>query len=195
LKPKGAESNLFIYHLKNLIAAGLVKKIEKGYALTTAGERYVDKLSLADLQVRFQPKIVTVIVCKNKNGEYLTYTRKRQPFYGMDCFPYGKIHFGETVAEAAKRELLEKTGLAANPVRRGEAYLTIRKSGELVAHMLCHVFTADGPSGELIAESQIGSCQWRAVKEMNAKNFIPGFIPLFRLAIGSRKPFFKEFTY
>ncbi len=194
LKPKGAESNLFIYHLKNLIKSGLVKKLDQGYSLTTAGERYVDKLSLADLRVRFQPKIVTVILCKNKHGEYLVYRRKRQPFFGMECFPYGKIHFGETIAGAANRELLEKTGVTARLTHRGDAYLTVRKNGELVSHMLCHVFIGTNPTGELLAESDIGACAWKDPRQIKAKDLIPGFFGIFRYAKTPGKPFFKELT-
>ena len=195
LRPKDAESNLFIYHIKKLITEGLIKKLERGYCLTAQGQRYVDKLSLASFEPRFQPKIVTVIILKNPKGEYLFYTRKRQPFYGMLGFPYGKIHFGETIHEAAERELKEKTGLSAKLEHRGDVYLTIyNKDKELVADMLCHVFLGGNPSGKLLAETEVGSSSWEDIKTIGKKNFIPGFRQIFEITSKSKKYFFKEFT-
>lgn len=195
LRPKGAESNLFVYHLKKLIADGFVKKAEKGYCLTAPGQRYVDKLSLASLEPRFQPKIVTLIILRNPKGEYLLYTRKRQPFYGMAGFPYGKVHFGETIAEAASRELREKTGLRAKLAHRGDAYLTIyNEQRELITHMFCHVFYGTNPSGTLLAETEVGSCGWEDIKSIDRKKFIPGLLGMFNLASKSNKHFFGELT-
>ena len=62
LRPKGLANNIFIYHLKKLTTGGWVQKSEKSYHLTALGNRYVDKLTLANFQPRFQPKIVTVII-------------------------------------------------------------------------------------------------------------------------------------
>lgn len=182
-----------MYHLKKLLSEGYIRKIEKGYSLTALGKRYVDKLSLASFQPRFQPKIVTVIICKNSKGKYLFYTRKRQPFYGMIGFPYGKIHFGETIWEAARRELKEKTGLQARLTHCGDAYLTVyNKEKELITYMLCHVFKGDHPTGTLLTEIDIGSSAWKDLKEMDQKKFIPGFREMLNLTSKSKKPFFAE---
>ena len=70
LKPQGVESNRFVYHLKKLIDDRLIDKMAGGYKLTIKGKRFVGKLSLGTFQPRFQPKIVTVIICKNERGEY-----------------------------------------------------------------------------------------------------------------------------
>ena len=194
LKPEGTESNVFIYHLKKLVAEGFIKKLERGYCLAAAGKRYVEKLSMASFEPRLQPKIVTLVICKDAQGRHLLYTRKRQPFYALVGFPYGKVHFGETVAEAAVRELREKTGLSARLVHRGEVYLVIRANGELISHMLCHVFTGTRPAGRLITESETGSCEWKDIRTIARSRFIPGFLQIFALARKSTKPFFKELS-
>src|SRR5437899_3164953 len=96
LKPEDVEGNLFMYHLRQLISKDWVAKREDGhYELTAAGHRHVDGLSFNTLTPRAQPRIVTLLVCRNKAGEYLFLRRKRQPLLGMVGFPYGKIHLGE----------------------------------------------------------------------------------------------------
>ena len=112
-----------MYHLKSLLSEGFIKKTTGGYQLTALGKRYVDKLSLKNFQPRFQPKIVTVIICRNSKGEYLLCHSSRQPFFGKFCFPYGKVHFGETIKKAADRELEEKTGLTYRQMDQALEYL------------------------------------------------------------------------
>lgn len=194
LKPEGVESNHFVYHLKSLIGERFVDKTSKGYKLTTQGKRHVGKLSLHTLQPRFQSKIVTVIICQNEKGEYLLMTWKRQPFLGYTAFPYGKTHFGESIREAAARELKEKSGLTAKLTHCGDAYLSIREQGELISHMLCHVFLAIKPRGDLLPEAKTHAIRWGTLHKVK---LIPGFISLKNLVLKFQKSktrFFKEIT-
>jgi len=197
LKPEGVESNLFIYHLKELIKEGLVcKRADGKYELTAEGLVFADRLSLSSFKPRIQPKIITLIVCKNKNGECLLYTRRRQPFIGLSGFVYGKIHLGEKVAEAAQRELKEKTGLQAKLAHLGEAYLTTVQDGNVVASIFCHVFYGENPTGQLIKDSEIGECFWASLKSLGREKFMPGFFDILSL-VKKRSPhlFFAEYIY
>lgn len=195
LKPKDIESNLFIYHLKNLIKKGLIEKITGGYKLTATGLRFVDKISLSRFKQRFQPKIVNVVIVKNKKGEYLLYFSKRQPFYGLIGFPFGKIHFGEKLIESANRELKEKTGFSAKLEHSGAIYLRIYKNKELVSHMLCHVFLARDLQGALISDSEAGIYKWGNIKNIEKSKFIPGVLEMAKLAEKSKKYFFEELSF
>jgi len=197
LKPKGVESNLFIYHLNKLFKEGLVKKTNWRYNLTPAGKRFVDKLSLKDLKVRIQPKIVTLVACKNDEGEYLLYQRSHQPFIGMVGFPYGKIHLGETVLQAAIRELKEKTGVQADMQHRGDVYLTTYEGKDLISQSLCHIFSAKNPKGDIKKKSPIGKCFWSDLKDLDKDNFFPGFKEVLSLLKknSSNKHFFAEYMF
>jgi ADP-ribose pyrophosphatase YjhB (NUDIX family) len=197
IKPSEIEGNLFMYHLKLLIQQGLVQKRPNGkYELTAEGNLFADKASLQNLQPRSQPKIITLIVCQNKQGEFLLYRRKHQPLIGLIGFPYGKIHLGETILQAATRELQEKTGLSAKLTHRGETYLTTYKDQELISQIFCHVFVGQNLQGELTADSEIGECFWAKNTKFNSDKFIPGFLDICALI---KKPsdrlFFEEFTY
>lgn len=192
LKLKDIESNLFVYHLKKLIRDGYINKTLGGYELTAFGHHYIDRLSLLSFEPRLQPKITTLIILKNKKEEYLLCKRKRQPFYGLISFPYGKIHFGEKVKEAAQRELREKTGLLANLFHRGDAYLKIFKNDKLIIHMLCHIFSADYPDDVLIVESETDSYFWEKINNIDKNKTMPGFYEILNLVSKSKNKFFIE---
>jgi ADP-ribose pyrophosphatase YjhB (NUDIX family) len=196
LKPAEVEGNHFMYHLRKLLGEGLVAKREGVYELTPAGMLYVDKLSLKTLEPRIQPKIVTLIACQNEAGEWLLYRRRRQPFTGLIGFPYGKIHLGERIAEAAERELEEKTGLQAELTHVGDFYSTVFQGGELISQQLSHMFVGERPQGELREESNIGECFWATVEDPDDPKYFPGFSDLYRLITESKNGrFFAERTY
>lgn len=197
LKPEGIESNHYVYHLKSLIREGLVKKSGNLYQLTAEGKQLVDKLSLQDFRERIQPKIVTMIACKNNRGEYLLYCRNRQPFLGTVGFPYGKIHLGEKIQEAAERELKEKTGLSAKLKHRGDVYLTVYENSDLINQVLCHVFSGTQPIGKLVGQSDREECFWAKLSGLKKSELIPGFLEIVNLlkkhSLGQM--FFGEFIF
>lgn len=192
IKPKDVEGNLFAYHLGQLLKQDLVAHRENHYSLTAAGLRYVGQLSSLTEQPRIQPKIVTQIVCQNPKGEWLLYRRNRQPFKGLVGFPYGKIHLGETIQEAASRELQEKTGLSATLTHIGEAYVITRQKNELISHMLFHIFQAASVRGDLVEEGDYGQFFWQSITAPKSKQYFPGFHEIYQAIMADHFPFFLE---
>jgi ADP-ribose pyrophosphatase YjhB (NUDIX family) len=188
LKPVGTEGNLFSYHLKILVEEGLIELKTGHYYLTAKGKQHVDRISFTTLHTRVQPKIVTLIVLKEKD-KYLLYERKRMPFIEHVGFPYGKIHLEERILEAADRELLEKTGLRANLKHRGDVYLTVHDETELISHMLCHVF-----SGSKITGALKGECFWSPIESIPKNKLIPGVAQIEKLLKENKSNlFFAEY--
>ncbi len=196
LKPKAVDGNLFTYHLKQLFEEGLVEKRERSYALTSDGLRYAGTLSLKSFRPRIQPKIVTMIACQNSNNEWLLYHARRQPFRRLTSFPYGKIHLGETIQEAAKRELQEKTEIEAELTHRGDAYITIYQGHDLITHMFCHIFVGTHPTGEPTLETSVGKCGWEKINFSRKSQYTPWFFDLYELInTPTKERFFAELTY
>ncbi|MBI3984041.1 NUDIX domain-containing protein [Candidatus Microgenomates bacterium] len=197
LKPQEIESNLFIYHLRQLMRDKLVvKNTDKTYSLSIQGKAYADTINWKTLKPRSQPKIVNLIACKNDHGEYLLYRRKHQPFIGLTGFPYGKIHLGETITESSERELLDKTNLKTALKHRGDAYVTVFDGDELVMHTLFHIHTGENPVGELKEATPIGYCYWAKVDLDKPDQYFPGFVEIYSLLKRPAKQrFFKEFTF
>ena len=195
IKPKTVEGNIFTYHLKTLMRDGYVVLKDLKYSLSPKGKQFVDRVSFETFQERIQPKIVTILVIENK-GKYLLYKRRRLPFIDSIGFPYGKIHFGEHIKDAAHKELQEKTGLTIDKLtHRGEVYMAIHDEADLISHALFHVFTGKDPKGTLREDTQIGKCFWGKLEDFNKKDLIPGVDKIMAL-VKKNKPtqlFFAEY--
>lgn len=197
LKPANIEGNLFMYHLRQLLKAKLVQKRADGlYELTAAGQVYADRLSLKTFKPRIQPRIVTLIACQNYQGQWLLFRRKRQPLIGQVGFPHGKLHEGESVQQAATRELKEKTGLKASLRHCGDGYITIVEHGSVVSQVMFHCFYGKNPSGRLLTDTKVGHAYWGDPSEVAPDELIksvPDLIELLRKHPRSR--FFAELSY
>lgn len=198
LKPKNIEGNHFMYHLKVLMREGLVVKNEDGYYLLSAeGKRNADSLSLQDYKPRKQPSIVTLITCQNEKGQWLVYKRKRQPLIHQIGFVYGKLHIGETVLQAAHRELKEKTGLECELTHRGDGYITIYEQDEAVSQVMFHLFYGKHPYGKLKKADKIGEASWVWPQEFAYPPYMASMVDLHQklldTPVGER--FFVELTY
>ncbi len=200
IKPKGLESNVFAYHLKSLKDSGYVMRTSWGtYGLTTTGKRYVDTLSLTNLKPRLQPKIIILLACHDRLGRWLLMKRKVQPLLGKVGFPYGKLHRDETVAQAADRELLEKTGFVAPLTHRGDGYIVIREgeTKEPISEVLFHLFTGVAPSSDPFAHHPAGELFWATPdQDWTDSKMMPSMPDLIKLLEAPAEArFFAELDY
>jgi 8-oxo-dGTP pyrophosphatase MutT (NUDIX family)/predicted transcriptional regulator len=183
LKPQGLESNIFMYHLKALIKENLVEKTEGGYCLTSEGKHFVDRANLASLKIRIQPKTITILAVQNTKGEYVILERLHQPFINHKGFPSGKIHYGESLSDAATRELLEKTGMSDVPLEfRGNFIMKYSKDEHIVNHIIGYVFSGVVNSDEpLDFKNEYFKSYWGDKSELYEDNRFKGHPELFEL--------------
>lgn len=143
LRPPKVDTNLFSYHLQNLVKQGLVHKVATGgYTLSDKGLTYVDRVSSGDKTVRSQPKIITMLVIQNGEGDILLQRRTKQPYIDTWTLPYGKLHIEDTSAySAAQREAYEKLALEGPALEHaGECYIRVHSGETLLSTTLAHVF-------------------------------------------------------
>lgn len=142
LRPPKTDTNLFSYHLGVLQKAGFVEKQGQGYTLSQKGLTYVDRVSGEKLSVRTQPKIISMLLVQNSNGDVLLQKRNKQPYIDTWTLPYGKLHIDDvTIVAAAKREAKEKLGLDDESVTHvGDAYIRVTHDKELLSTTFAHVF-------------------------------------------------------
>ena len=142
LRPPKVDTNLFTYHLNALVKMGMVMKAGGGYALTPSGLSYVDRVSVEKRVIRTQPKIISMIVVQNEEGDVLLQRRTKQPYINTWTLPYGKLHVEDTsVMSAAKREVQEKLSINDQALEHaGDCYIRVHVNGELLSTTLAHVF-------------------------------------------------------
>jgi len=111
-------SDHFTFHVKKLIEEGYVEKIDKAYKLTPKGKEYANRMDTDDNSIEKQPKVSINITLERRNEkgerEFLFQQRLKNPYFGFWGRVGGKMRWGETIIEAANRELKEETGLEAD---------------------------------------------------------------------------------
>lgn len=155
------------YHLKELSSKGYITKTGDKYELTNLGKDYSNLTDDAVDQLERQPKtgvLLTVTRLNECSGELeeLVCKRLRQPYYGKIGRLTGKVRFGETIEETAKRELFEETGLTAHKVELTNINRKIRSTqdGEPVQDVIFYCCIIVEFSGELVTNIGIQENFW-----------------------------------
>lgn len=100
-----------------------------------------------------------------RDGRFLLVRRGHAPSHGLFAFPGGRVEAGESDEEAARRELLEETGLRAGeiaPVRE----MTI--NGDEGQRYRLRVFRTPDVDGTLLAGDDADHAGWYTIEEMRA---------------------------
>jgi len=194
MRPEGVESNHFAYHLEQLLKEGLVVKDNKTYRLSPAGLAYVDSLSQGKMVTRRQPNVSTMIDVTTPDGQTLLFKRNFQPYIHLVGLPLGKLHYEERVADAATRELAEKTGLTGLELaHRGLVYIHVTQGGTTITRILCHVFHSDAPVPLPVSiPPERGEVFWADHTQLDPQTFAPGFARVKQLLADGDQLFFEE---
>ena len=174
LRPENVENNLLNFHLNQLKDLSLIQKEDEMYSLTLKGKEFAGRMDTDKLHIQKQAKIsawIAAINDQNKEIEYLVYTRLKHPFYGCQGFLSGKVEYGESVVDAAKRELSEECGLIGEPsILQVKHYLVrAKESGELLEDKFMFQCLIKNPTGEL-RQSDEGKYEW--VKESRLNDYV-----------------------
>jgi 8-oxo-dGTP diphosphatase len=108
--------------------------------------------------------------CVWKDGRVLLVQRAKPPV-GAWSLPGGHVEFGETAVEAARRELFEETGVAANLTELVGLYEIIREKPPIHYAIAC--YCGHWASGEAQASSDALAAQWVSPPELQHLDFAP----------------------
>ena len=105
-----------------------------------------------------------------KNERVLLVRRGQPPSEDLWAIPGGSVELGETLQEAAEREILEETGIH---IRAGEPVLTFDtidrdRAGRIRFHYVIVDLAADYVSGDLKAGDDAAEARWVSAQEINA---------------------------
>lgn len=171
MKPsKRMENNRFDWHLKQLLREGLVGHTEDGYKLTLSGRQYAANLDIASMSFDEQAKVRAWLVCTRSGAsetEYLFCTRKKHPFYGCQGLPAGTVKRGETIVEAAERELLQECGLVGKArIIRVQHYVIRTPADDLLEDQLMFLCLVENPEG-VLHNSDTADYEWIAASNVS----------------------------
>jgi ADP-ribose pyrophosphatase len=108
-------------------------------------------------------------------GRVLLVRRLRPPGQGQWAIPGGKVDLGETLAQAAEREILEETGLR---IAAGEPVYTFEvverdEEGRVRFHYVIVDLAAEYLGGDLRPGDDAGDARWVAPEELAALSVHP----------------------
>jgi ADP-ribose pyrophosphatase YjhB (NUDIX family) len=162
LKPDGIEGNLFQYHSRDLEKQGLIDRSEQGYALTPKGKSYVANLSLTrEMKRRVQPRVITMVITKNEQDEWLLFKWSRQPYRGKVSFPSGRFGFGEDLFQSAREQLRNKSGYKADLTYIGT--IIMKNDAD---HIIAQTFVASNLTGNQGSDGLTGESFWAQINDV-----------------------------
>lgn len=123
-----------------------------------------------------------------RDGKVLIVQRARSPGRGIYTLPGGGVELGETLEEAALRELREETGLGCTlgPVVEVLDRVVRDGDGRVEYHYVILDFLGSAPVGELRAGSDSADARWVPVAELDAWETTDGLAPVIRRAVAMR---------
>jgi ADP-ribose pyrophosphatase YjhB (NUDIX family) len=176
LLPPRIPNNTFTYHLKQLASFGYIESTKDGYIPTRKALKLVAFSANGDKQIK-NPTILSMLYVTNSLGEVLLLNRNNRPYQGWYSLPSGLIHHGESLGDAAKRELFEKTTIEASSEIKPAGVIDFRykekETGDIFIHAIAFVYhyVYDGDR-EKLNDLQIkyGQLSW---SKLGRKNILP----------------------
>jgi len=156
-------SDHFNFYLRQLLDEGYVAKDTNGaYALTGKGKEFANRFDTEARTVERQPKVAVCLAIYDEQGRTLIQQRLKQPFYGYYGRPTGKIRWGETILEAAARELMEETGLTATLSFHSVFHKMDfdKQAGSMLEDKIFFVIHGSKPQGALLEKFEGGQNEW-----------------------------------
>jgi ADP-ribose pyrophosphatase YjhB (NUDIX family) len=159
-KQTNERSNLVTYHLKKLAAQGIILKEGDIYRLAQEAEFFLPYLESAK-QLKLPVALIAVV---NKNKVALI-RREQRPYQHYWSLPGGKIHFDETIGDAAVR------------ISRRELGAAVEVDG-ICGIVDERVFNEKPKHGWLLfvvrarAIAAVKNCKWCAIKDLDAMRVI-----------------------
>ena len=132
--------------------------------------------------------IVGCLAVVRRGNKVLLAQRSLSPGIGKWGFPGGMQELGETLFECAQRELIEETGIMAEPASVLTAIESIRQDekGKIMTHFTLVCVLLDWHQGEGEPLEDARQVKWLTPAEAEALDTFPDAVPVMKLALSSR---------
>lgn len=176
LQPPALANNTFSYHLKKLLQTGYISLEKEGYIATRKAFKALHFSDTHNTR-KLVPITISMIYITNKNGDVLLIRRRTQPFKYWLGVPSGLIHQNETLDDAARRELFEKTTIKASKSLSSAGVLDFRYvdeySNDTFFHAVAFIYhySYRGNPDKLEGlETKYGKLRWSSLE---SKHILP----------------------
>jgi 8-oxo-dGTP diphosphatase len=117
---------------------------------------------LSDIRTYPQRPYLAVSAAIIRDGQVLVVRRARSPGLNLYTFPGGAVEVGETLNEAAIREVREETSLAIEPVGLAghREVITRDAKGAVERHFVILCLAARWSSGEAKLNEELDDARW-----------------------------------
>ena len=117
---------------------------------------------MADERTYPQRPYLAVSAAIIRDGKVLVVRRARQPALGIFTLPGGGVETGETLMQAATREVREETSMDIEPVAlAGHREAIVRDAqGRVERHFVILCFAARWLSGEPVLNEELDDARW-----------------------------------
>ena len=141
-----------------------------------------------------RPVLAVSIAVFRDDGRVLLAQRGQPPMAGLWSLPGGKVEAGETLEEAALRELREEVGVEADVVGFNDHVEMIRHDGQgaVAAHYVVATFVGRWRGGEPAPGPEAAAVAWIDPHDPGAREMTAGLPRILRraadIAAGGRPP-------
>jgi 8-oxo-dGTP diphosphatase len=131
--------------------------------------------------------ILGCLAVVRRGGRILLAERSVPPGVGKWGFPGGMQELGETMHECARRELVEETGILADPVATLTVLDVIRpdEEGRIRTHFALACVLLDWREGEGEPIQDALAVRWVTLDEAQALDTFPDAVPVMRLVLAT----------
>ncbi|MCB1465539.1 MAG: NUDIX hydrolase [Nitratireductor sp.] len=133
--------------------------------------------------IRPQTGVSVVIFRRDK---VLLVMRSKGAYQGRWSLPGGSQHAGETMEEAARRELAEETGLIAGKLVFVQIHEPVLRNGDgaVEAHYVLGVFAGHVDEGEPVSGDDAAAVRWTGIGQIDPAEMTPGAAEIITRARG-----------
>jgi 8-oxo-dGTP diphosphatase len=132
-------------------------------------------------------EVPAVSVALVRGDQILLVRRGRAPSLGLYAFPGGRVEPGETAEAAARRELMEETGLTAGKLSPHREYLISREPEGRAIDFRLQVFAGSYGGGEPTAGDDADGAGWFTLAEMERLPVIDSVLEVARELLAPAK--------
>jgi len=197
LKPDDIDNKLFTYHLKKVVAAGLVVKTPDGeYTLTPEGRR-VGKGALKK-QSRMIDRAYSILLLaarRKEDGAWLLYKRQTHPLLGLVGFMQAQPLADQNTLDVAAAACEDQTGLRADFNVHGHGFFKAYRDDQLESFIHFTLLVCTDIRGQLHPASEQAGFYWDTSPDFAAENMLPNMQTLHKMCAAPAGSFVDETFY